>query len=181
MEIRTERLLLREVREDDFEAFYAIESHPEVMRYERDAMTEEAAREKLRGQIGEAQIEPRKKYYFAVTIPPDDTLRGIVAVRINWEQVREWEVGWTIAPQCWGQGYASEAGKALIAMAFNQLNAHRVVAFCHAGNTASFRVMEKLGMTREGRTRETRWLHNQWNDEFIYSILDHEFAQRKNP
>lgn len=178
MEIKTERLILRELREDDIDAYFAMQSHPEVMRYERDSMTEEEAREKLRLAMADAQEEPRKRYYFAVTIPPDDALLGIVAVRINWEQVREWEVGWTIAPHCWGQGYASEAGRALIQMAFTQLNAHRVVAFCHAGNTASFRVMEKLGMTREGQTRETRWLHNQWNDEFIYSMLDREFAQR---
>ena len=178
MEIKTERLILRELREDDINAYYAIQSHPQVMHYERDSMTEEEAREKLRLAMADAQEDPRKKFYFAVSIPPDDALRGIVAVRINWEQVREWEVGWTIAPDCWGQGYASEAGRALITMAFNQLNAHRVVAFCHAGNTASFRVMEKIGMTREGQTRETRWLHNQWNDELIYSMLDREFAQR---
>jgi RimJ/RimL family protein N-acetyltransferase len=178
MEIRTARLLLRELRESDLDAFYAIESHPEVMRYERDSMTEVAAREKLRGILTDAQAEPRKKFYFAVTLPADDQLRGIVAVRINWENVREWEVGWTIDPALWGKGYATEAGNEMVKMGFTQLNAHRVVAFCHAGNTASFRVMEKLGMTCEGRTRETRWLHNQWNDEFIYSILDREFKER---
>ncbi len=178
MEIKTARLILRELREDDFHAFYAIESHPEVMRYERDAMTEEAAREKLRAHMAEISVEPRKKYYFAVTLPPDDCLRGIVAVRMNWETVREWEVGWTIDPALWGKGYATEAADALVKLAFTQLKAHRVVAFCHEENTASFRVMEKLGMTREGRTRETRWLHDQWNDELIYSMLDREYAER---
>ena len=56
-----------------------------------------------------------------------------------------------------------------------ELKAHRVVAFSHAENIASLRVMRKLGMQQEGLLRETRLWQNRWSDEVVYAILDHEW------
>jgi RimJ/RimL family protein N-acetyltransferase len=64
----------------------------------------------------------------------------------------------------------------MLRFAFGELKAHRVVASCHADNLASARVMEKLGMEREGRLREVRRLNEQWWDEFVYSILERDFS-----
>jgi [ribosomal protein S5]-alanine N-acetyltransferase len=62
----------------------------------------------------------------------------------------------------------------ILRFAFLSLNAHRLVAFCHAQNAPSERVMRKLGMTREGMLRQTRLLNGVWYDELIYSILDQD-------
>ncbi len=69
----------------------------------------------------------------------------------------------------------------VLQFAFEALQAHRVVAWCHAGNLASARVMEKIGMQLEGHLRETRWLDERWNDELVYAILDHEWQAVKSP
>jgi RimJ/RimL family protein N-acetyltransferase len=63
----------------------------------------------------------------------------------------------------------------MLRFAFGELNAHRVVAFCHTDNLASARVMEKLGMARDGRLREVRWLNGHWWDEYVYSILERDW------
>ena len=60
--------------------------------------------------------------------------------------------------------------------AFREHKVHRIVAFCHVGNPASVRVMEKLDMHQDGRLRETRWLNGRWWDEFVYSKLEKEWV-----
>jgi RimJ/RimL family protein N-acetyltransferase len=67
----------------------------------------------------------------------------------------------------------------VIDWAFGELNIHRIVAFCHADNSASVRVMQKLGMHCDGRLRETRWLKGKWWDELIYSVLDREWSNNR--
>ncbi len=63
----------------------------------------------------------------------------------------------------------------MLELAFGALGAHRVEAYCNANNHASVRVMEKLGMQRDGHLRETRWWNGAWADEFVYSILEREW------
>ena len=91
------------------------------------------------------------------------------------ESIREWEIGWAIHPAQWGKGFATEAAHRMLEFAFSDLQAHRVVAFSHAENTASIQVMKKLNMRQEGSLRETRPWKNGWSDEVVYSILDREW------
>jgi RimJ/RimL family protein N-acetyltransferase len=174
MEIRTTRLLLREFRLDDYEALRAIQVDPRMLVYEPPALPEEEARKKLERWVSEQYLMPRKHFGFAVTIPPNDRVRGWLTLTLNFEETREWETGWMIEHACWGNGYATEAAKALLKFGFEVQRAHRVSAFCHADNQGSVRVMEKLGMTQEGRLRQVRQIHGKWADEFIYSILESE-------
>jgi len=78
-------------------------------------------------------------------------------------------------PDEWGKGYASEAARRVLAFAFEELDAHRVIAFCDAENRASERVMQKLGMRREAHMLQTRLLRGEWRDELLYAILDSEW------
>lgn len=160
---------------DDFDALYEIDSDPVVCRYESPALTAEQVRYRLEGALEWAQEENRTIYKLAVTLPPSDRVIGRLTLKVNIAPIREWEIGWTFHPRLWGKGYASEGARAVLGYAFNTLNAHRVVAFCHVENKASYRVMEKIGMQREGLLRETCWLNDAWCDELIYGILEREF------
>ncbi len=174
MEILTQRLVLRELRESDRDAFYALYSDAAFRRYEGSPLSKEEACRELQFCLERARQEPRKQYRLAVTIPPEDRLQGYVHMTENIASICEWEIGWGMHPALWGKGYATEAARELLRFAFDTLHAHRVVAFCHADNLASVRVMEKLGMRREGRLRAVRWLNGQWWDEYVYGILDQE-------
>lgn len=177
MELITPRLKIREFRPDDLDAVYEIDSDPRVCRYESPPLTVDQVRYRLEGAVEWANETPRTIYKLALTIPPDDRVCGRLTLKVTLPAVREWEIGWTLHPQVWGRGYATEGAHALLGYAFSQLNAHRVVAFCHVENTASYRVMERMGMRREGRTRETVWLQGAWHDELLYGILEREFLQ----
>ncbi|MFZ5859057.1 MAG: GNAT family N-acetyltransferase [Chloroflexota bacterium] len=175
MELVTSRLTLRDFRENDFALFRELESHPKTYRFESTRPDNESTQTYLELARADALQTPRVRYCFAATIHPDDEVRGRVTLTLVNESIREWEIGWTIHPDLWGQGFATEAAHRLLEFAFLELDAHRVVAFSHAQNAASLRVMGKLGMQREGLLRETRQWQGGWADEVVFSILEREW------
>ncbi len=178
LRLETPRLILREFREDDFSAVYDFESRPETQRYEHHIPSQEQIRAQLAQLVVDSARLPRTSCRLAVTLRGDDTPRGRISLKLNWEESREWEIGWTIHPDLWGRGYASEAAHAMLEFAFRTCGAHRVVAFCNAHNAASERVMQKIGMQREARLRESRWWNGAWCDELLYAILEREYEQK---
>jgi ribosomal-protein-alanine N-acetyltransferase len=179
MELVTPRLRIREFSEADFLALCEMNAFPEMHAYERELPSVAEIRQSLDSYINNAIQLPRTTYQLAITVPPGDSVRGILKLSRQWEAIREWEVGWAIHPAEWGKGYATEAAWHVMDWGFKQLNIHRLVAFCHALNAASVRVMEKLGMHRDGVLRETRWLHGKWWDEYVYAVLEKEWKGRE--
>jgi RimJ/RimL family protein N-acetyltransferase len=176
MNLETPRLILREFRADDFAALFEMESRPETARFEPERSADDV-RKYLEDAALQALAQPRIHYRFAVTIRPDDCAGGLVGIARNIEMTRDWEIGWMVHPDAWGQGYASEAARRVVDFAFKELDAHRVVAFCDVENRASERVMQKLGMRHEATMRQTRLLRGEWRDELLYAILESEWAQ----
>ena len=94
----------------------------------------------------------------------------------SWVAPATYEIGWVIHPDHQRCGYASEAARAGLAYAFESRHAHRVIATCQPENTASYRVMEKIGMRREAHFRQC--IHrgdDVWWDEYFYAILRDEW------
>jgi RimJ/RimL family protein N-acetyltransferase len=87
-------------------------------------------------------------------------------------QHRRGHVGWVVRRDAWGHGYASEAAVALIRFAVDELGLHRIEATCHPDNAASARVMEKAGMTYEGRKRDHLLDRGAWRDSLSYAFVD---------
>jgi len=175
MELGTPRLHLREFRDSDFEAFWEYQGREETHRYEKGVPTEEATSAYLRDIQAWAKQQPRTRYVLAVTIPPNDRVIGHIKLTVQNPDIREWEIGWYIHSAHWGKGYATEAASEMLNFAFNELRAHRVIAFCNAMNLASARVMQKLGMQQDGHLREALWWNGRWVDEYLYAILDREW------
>jgi ribosomal-protein-alanine N-acetyltransferase len=180
MELITPRLRLRDFVEGDFLAMRDMDARPEFNTYEREFASEADTRKSLDESISTQRDHPRTIFRLAITIPSEDIARGVLKISRQWEKIREWEVGWAVHPDLWGKGYASEAAWHVIDWGFRELNIHRVVAFCHASNTSSVRVMEKLGMHQDGRLRETRRLNGKWWDEFVYAVLEREWNENKD-
>jgi ribosomal-protein-alanine N-acetyltransferase len=175
MELITPRLRLRDFVETDFQALREMDSRPEIHTYERELPSVDETHQSLEECISSQKDAARTTFKLAITIPPQEIVRGVVKLTRQWETIREWEVGWAVHPDEWGKGYATEAALHMLGWGFRELNVHRMVAFCHAFNLASVRVMEKLGMHQDGRLRETRWLNGEWWDEYVYAILEREW------
>jgi [ribosomal protein S5]-alanine N-acetyltransferase len=175
MELKTQRLWLREFDDRDTEALFAIYSEAENRRYENGPLTRAESDQKLGLILADQKANPRSHYHLAITLPPTTEANGWIALTLTRAEVREYEIGWTVRTPLWGNGYASEAARAGMDYAFAQLNAHRLIAFCHADNRRSMRVMEKLGMQAEALLRESNQFNGTWYDERIYAILEREF------
>jgi len=177
VDVLTPRLQLREFCDADFEAFRALEAHPATYAYEAnpplDAATTCAYLEQAQSDRGQGAA--RTRYRLAVVLRATGQLIGRVTLTLVPHMVREWEIGWAIHPDFWGQGLAVEAARPLLALAFELHYAHRVVAYAHVENTASRRVMEKLAMRQEGQFRETCFWRGGWADEVIYALLESEW------
>lgn len=95
----------------------------------------------------------------------------------RWRQnPRTVEIGFTIAPEHQGHGYAREAVSSLLRYLFEQLGKHRVTAACDPRNTPSVKVLEAVGMRREGHMVESTWAKGEWSDDLLFAILRREWS-----
>ncbi|MGO2747676.1 GNAT family N-acetyltransferase [Microbacterium sp.] len=177
---RTERLEIRPCTQDDLAAVWEYRQLPEVSRWLGPAPQDREA-------FDELYLEPRRLGMTLVMRRLDDNaVIGDIMLKIGdgWaqrevlEQARgvEAELGWTLAPDFTGQGYATEAVRAVIDVCFGPLALRRVHAGCFADNEPSWRLMERLGMRREEFSRKTA-LHRsgEWMDGMNYGLLAEEW------
>ncbi|MDQ3897146.1 MAG: GNAT family N-acetyltransferase [Actinomycetota bacterium] len=146
--METERLVLRQWRDEDRGPFAALNADPEVMAFfPRPLSAEEsnATLDRLR-----AGIADRSYGFWAVELRDRGCLIGFAGlheVRGDYHFTPAHEVGWRLAREYWGYGYATEAGAAALAFGFEELGLDEMVAFAVADNARSRRVMERLGMS----------------------------------
>ena len=178
--VRTERLVLRPANPDDADALFAIRSRPEVGEWVTAAWHD-------RGDFQANYVEA-ERYGKVVVVLLDGVVVGelMVAIHDGWGQREvldqvagvEAELGWVIAPEYGGHGYATEAVAAALDVCFRHLGLRRVYAGCFAENTASWRLMERLGMRRESIGRRDG-LHRTrgWMDGYVYALLAEEWMR----
>lgn len=173
MTLRTESLLLRRFRDEDWEDLYEYLSIPEVLQWlPKWECSIEACR-----QI--ATDRAKGNTYWAVCLGD----RGKMIGHIEFHQVGNpdystYEIGCVFHPAYSGNGYATEALGRVIAYGFEELNVHRIIGVCDADHAASQRLMERLGMERDAHFRESHFLRKpgvgepvDWRDEYSYAIL----------
>jgi RimJ/RimL family protein N-acetyltransferase len=104
---------------------------------------------------------------------------SIGAIHAHWyvKERKSWEIGYCIFPEYRGHGYCTEAAQIILKYAFEEWHAHKVVAMCNEFNIPSHKVLEKLGMTREGVFREELPWQDKWVSQYFYSILDREYQK----
>jgi len=146
-EIRTPRLLLRRWRLEDREAFAAMNADARVMEHFPGLMSREqsdAAVERI-----ETQFEHHGYGLWAVEVPNGAQFAGFVGLNIPRYETSFTpcvEIGWRLAAEYWGHGYATEGARAALAFGFNELQLDEMVSYTVPANVRSRRVMEKIGM-----------------------------------
>lgn len=176
--LRTQRLLLRDFVETDWEAVHIYAQLPEVSRYMPWGPNSEADSRDFVGRAIAAQLAtPRQGFELALIWAENQQLIGGCGLSVQSQAHRVGEIGYCLHPQFWGRGCAAEAAGALLALGFEQLQLHRIQATCDPENAASRRVLEKLGLQQEGRLRQNLHMRGQWRDSLLWSILEHEWRK----
>ncbi|MFC4322138.1 GNAT family N-acetyltransferase [Litchfieldia salsa] len=170
MNISTERLIVRNFQHDDWESVYEYTNDATVMKYIPEGIfSKESAQEFVTENIGE------KAKHFPVLLKTDQTLIGhIVFHKVFGDHT--YEIGWVFNPKYYNKGYASEAARSVLKYGFETLKLHRIIATCQPENIASYRIMEKVGMRREGLFKKCIPRGDDWWDEYFYAILEEEWT-----
>ena len=178
--LETKRLILRTFQNEDLEALIAYRSDPLVARYQ--GWEAPYARQNAIAFVNEMRSKrpgvQGEWYQIAIGLKPGGSIVGDCVYRILPEDARQAEIGFTLAHEHWGKGYASEAVRRLLGYLFGDLELHRVRAICDIENTASMRVLERVGMRQEGCFIENIWFKGQWGSEYSYAILQREWQAK---
>lgn len=152
--LRTSRLILRPPETDDAEAIFdGYARDPEVVRFlfwsphARIGETREFLRTAARAWDGERRFP----WVILRRSAPEDGPIGMIELRVSGHAA---DVGYVLAREAWSRGYMTEALRAVVRAALGTSGLRRISAYCHVDNRASIRVMEKVGMRREGVLRK---------------------------
>jgi RimJ/RimL family protein N-acetyltransferase len=171
MLLTTERLLLREFIANDWDAVFAYQSDTRYLRYAPwNSRLREHVERLVHDFIGWQHEQPRCKFQLAILLQTTHLLIGTCGIRMATAYAQAAELGYELHPDYWGQGYATEAARGMLAFGFRTLRLQRVWAQCVAQNTASARVLERLGMRYTRRLRKHTWMQNRWWDMLVYAI-----------
>ena len=179
--LQTERLLLRPFTAGDLDALLAIQSRDDVTRYLYwDPRTAAEVREVLDRKVrSTAIVAEGDNLSLAAVLRESGELIGDCSLRWLSAEHRQAEIGFIFHPDHHGQGYSTEAAAALLALAFDGLRVHRVIGRLEARNTASARVLERLGMRKEAHLVENEHVKGEWQSEIIYAQLEGEWLSRR--
>jgi RimJ/RimL family protein N-acetyltransferase len=147
--LKTPRILLRPWRREDYAPYAALNADPEVRRYWPSTLTREESDEQA--DHLRRHIEQHDFGFWAAEAPgvaPFVGFIGIKPVEPDLPFAPAIEIGWRLAREYWGRGYATEGARAVLADGFQRLGLREIVAYAVAENMASRRVMERVGMTR---------------------------------
>ncbi|WP_161496503.1 GNAT family N-acetyltransferase [Clostridium thermosuccinogenes] len=176
--LETERLILRPFEESDFEAVHAYASVAENIQYMLWGPNDESQTRAFISQaIAQSRENPCRNYQYAAVLKSSQKLiGGCNLAMIDDDQA---EIGWILHRDYWKQGFGTEMGKRIVEFGFRDLGLRRIIAHCDTENYGSYRVMERIGMRREGCFIEARpaskFSEKKYGDEYLYAILKDEW------
>ncbi|MGY5780539.1 GNAT family N-acetyltransferase [Rhizobium sp. LEGMi135b] len=175
----TDRLILRGFVPQDFEAYRAYRSLPEIYHYlYSDPPSEEEMRERFEVGLNTRLSDDGDILRCAVVRREDDALLGQVSLKLANKAALQAELGYMFNPAYVGKGYATEAAAAIITLGFEKFGFHRIFARLDAKNAGSVGVVERLGLRREAHFIQNDRFNSVWGDEYVYAVLREEWSRR---
>lgn len=176
--IETERLLLRQMTDDDVPAIFDEYSHPEVIKY-IDANPPVTDLKSAKDMLDWYHQLYADKYgwRWGVALKTTNELIGTCGFHQWYQDERHAEIGYDFRFAFWGKGYATEVVQRAIEFGFNKMTLHRIEADCDERNIGSARVLEKTGFTLEGIWRERAMVKGEFINLKQYGILEREYRQ----
>lgn len=169
-------LLLRRLELRDVADLLEIKSNPEVVRYEFfGCWSEYDVLHCVRSQAEVHVGDPGVPLILAVELAAEQKLIGDCQLTINSIEDRQGEIGFAFNPRYAGRGYATRAVNAALGFGFRTLNLHRIIAATDVRNERSWKLLERIGMRREAHFRHDNLVADEWVDDYVYAMLEHEW------
>ena len=176
MELQTKRLLIGSVSLVDLEKIHELHSLPETDKFNTLGIPVNLNQTEslITNWIEMNNNGQNKNFTFKVELIENKTFIGLISLNLGKPKYRIAEVWYKFHSDFWNKGYATESLNEILTFGFKELKLHRIEAGCAVENIGSIRVLEKVGMTKEGRKRKVLPLKDGWSDNFEYSILSSE-------
>ena len=173
----TARLTLRAYEPGDLAFLHSMFGREDVCRYlPWTPMDIEQARAKLDLRLRQTHLEvDGDPLVLAAVETATGRQVGEFMLRLKSVESRQAEIGWCLHPDAQGHGFATEGARELLRLGFDEAGLHRIFAGCDARNSASLRVMERIGMRREAEFVENEYLKGEWVGEIVCAILEAEW------
>lgn len=179
--LETERLILRDYQENDFDEYYRLKTDSKTMYYLQDIQlfTKEEAYEDFRMVLNDMAKEDRKFYFLHMELKDSHEQLGSVGYTVLNETPvgKIVGAGYFIYPKFWGKGYTTEAFKRVLEFAFVDNNVYRLSTGCLAENVGSERVMQKCGLIKEAEHIDYEWHDGKMKTRLEYRLLKSEFGK----
>lgn len=173
-ELKTGRLLLREIREEDVDKVHSLNSQFTVSEFNTIGIpqTLEDTRQLIQPVLENQKNSVRTLYTWIICLRHNEEFLGEISLSDSQNRFRMGEISYSIVPSHWGNGYATEAVKRIVDFGFEDLNLHRIQAGVATENKRSIAVLEKVRMLREGQKRKVLPIRGEWKDNYMYAILE---------
>jgi RimJ/RimL family protein N-acetyltransferase len=181
-ERRTDRLVIRRFRAEDYSSLAAYRSDPAVARYQGwDIPFTNGQAQSFIDSLGAANPDtPGEWFQFAVVVAATGVHVGDVAAEVDTHDPRRATIGVTLATSAQGKGYAGEAVAWLLDYLFLERKKHRVTADCDVRNGKVVALLERLRMRREAHHLQSAWWKDEWVDEYVYALLAREWLEHRS-
>jgi len=177
-EISTERLHLREIKQEDAQSIYKLLSNPEVIKHDTfELFTDIGQAHDLIRHFNNG-FEQKRAIFWGITLKTESEIIGFCKCEIEVAKIRA-DLGYDLSPEYWNRGIMTEALGAIIDFAFSNLDVNRIEAAVSTENNASIRVLEKAGLVKEGILRERSFWRGRCHDMVMLSILKKEYSNKE--
>ncbi|MCE2612782.1 GNAT family N-acetyltransferase [Flavobacteriaceae bacterium D16] len=180
IKLQTKRLFITPVCLADLDKIHELHSLPETDRFNTLGIPESLSQTKelVRGWIAKNNDQENKYFTFKIALAESRKFIGLIALNLGLPKYKNAEVWYKLHSDFWNKGYATEALNKILEFGFSELKLHRIEAGCAVQNLGSIRVLEKVGMIREGRKRKVLPLKDGWSDNFHYAMLSTDFKKQ---
>lgn len=174
--LTTSRLLIKPFTPSDAAAVFAYRNDPEVAKYQ--SFHPANADETKAFILSEGRIFNTEDSWFQLGIFHQENVIGDIGIHFIGPMNSQCEIGYTLARNEQRKGYAQEAVTAVMDYLFGALKKHRITASLDPRNTASIRLLERVGFRREGCFLKSYYNNGVWEDDLVYGILEEEWSVR---
>ena len=176
--LETEKLILRKFKESDAQVFFEYRTNPQVALYQGERWINfrlEDAVEFVKEQMDLEPGIPDTWFQIAIELKETGNLIGDLAIHTLPQDINQVEIGSTLSPIYQKKGYGIEAVRCLLGYIFNVLNKHRVIAITDVRNKPSIKLIEKVGLRKEGHFIKNAWNKGEYTDEYSFALLKEEW------
>lgn len=167
----TERLILRQMQESDYDNVVIYRLHPDVRCYIPDYIDEAGVKAYVERSIHPWKQEENEPLRIVMELKGTSKVIGELMVKIVEKNIPMVEIGYALNPEFQGKGYTTEAMHNIMQFVFEDLSINRVIGEANPENIASRRIMEKMGMKQEAHLIQHTFFNNKIIDTVIYGIL----------